>query len=328
MSAAAQNRQFPFAGAAILWAGLLLFGTFGGLWLGYGGRRFAVAMVAATVLLGGELFLASPRTRDRILGFLRGRGFFLAALAPLCAFLLYALAGREIGWVEAGAGVLYVVIPALLAASARGKSTSCWEDYAALLMIWLPVEFRWMYRLWPFPHELTHTLTILFAVNTAIAVFLAIRRFDGVGYGVEWRRGFGWAVAINFLFLAVIIIPLGEAIHFIHYGPTLHSLKATPLTGLEILVFTAWPEEFLFRGLLQNLLSRSMKNRYAGWVVASVIFGFSHILHAPAPNWKYVFLATIAGLFYGRAWMKTESLFPSAIVHALVDTIWFGFFPR
>ena len=30
-------------------------------------------------------------------------------------------------------------------------------------------------------------------------------------------------------------------------------------------------------------------------------------------------LATIAGLFYGRTWMKTGSLFPGAIVHALVD---------
>jgi membrane protease YdiL (CAAX protease family) len=62
--------------------------------------------------------------------------------------------------------------------------------------------------------------------------------------------------------------------------------------------------------------------------VASIIFGFSHILHAPFPNWRYVFLATIAGLFYGRAWMKTNSIFPGTIVHALVDTTWFALFAR
>jgi membrane protease YdiL (CAAX protease family) len=127
---------------------------------------------------------------------------------------------------------------------------------------------------------------------------------------------------------AVIIIPLGEAMRFIHFGPTLHSLRATPLTGAEILVFTAWPEEFLFRGLLQNLLARTLKSRYAGWLSAPVIFGFAHILHAPVPNWKYVLLATIAGLFYGRAWMKTGSMVPDTIIHALVDTLWFAFFPR
>ena len=328
MGATSQSRQFPFLGAVILWAVLLLFGIFAGLWLGYGGRRFVVAMIAAALLLGGELFFASPQTRGRIMAFLGGHASFLVALVPLIAFLIYALADRTIGWIEATAGVLYVAIPALLAASARGKRAGNGEDYAALVIIWLPVEFRSMYRLWPFPHELTHTLTILFAVNTGIAVFLVIRRLEGVGYGVEWRRGFAWAVGINFLLLAAIIVPLGETIHFIHFGPTMHSLKGTPLTGLEILVFTAWPEEFLFRGLLQNLLSRSLKNRYAGWIIGSAIFGLSHILHAPVPNWKYVLLATIAGLFYGRAWMKTGSLFPGAIVHALVDTIWSGFFPR
>jgi membrane protease YdiL (CAAX protease family) len=35
-----------------------------------------------------------------------------------------------------------------------------------------------------------------------------------------------------------------------------------------------------------------------------------------------VFLATVAGLFYGRTWIKTGSLFPGAIVHALVDILW------
>ena len=56
--------------------------------------------------------------------------------------------------------------------------------------------------------------------------------------------------------------------------------------------------------------------------MASVAFGFAHIFHAPFPNWKYVFLATVAGLFYGRTWIKTGSLFPGAIVHALVDILW------
>ncbi len=328
MTASSHSRQLPFGGAFVLWAALVLFVIFAGLRLNYTGRRFAVAILVAAALLGVELFVARPRIRERLSAVFAGSSFFLAPLIPLLAFLIYALNLYPANWLWISAGVLYVAIPSLLAAGARGKSAGQWEDYLALFIIWLPVQFRWMYRLWPYPQQLTHTLTILFALTTALAAFLFIRRLDGIGYGVEWRRGFGWAVLLNFVLLAVIIIPLGEAIHFIHFGPTAHSLKATPLTGLEILIFTAWPEEFLFRGLLQNLLSRSLKNRYAGWIIASVTFGFAHILHAPVPNWKYVCLATIAGLFYGRAWMKTESIFPGAIVHALVDTIWFGFFPR
>jgi membrane protease YdiL (CAAX protease family) len=94
------------------------------------------------------------------------------------------------------------------------------------------------------------------------------------------------------------------------------------LSAVGILLFTAWPEEFLFRGLLQNLLSKTLRSEWAGLIVASVIFGFAHIFHAPVPNWKYVFLATIAGIFYGHAWMKTGSLVPGVLIHALVDTLW------
>jgi len=78
-----------------------------------------------------------------------------------------------------------------------------------------------------------------------------------------------------------------------------------------ITLFTAWPEEFLFRGILQNLLSRTLNSRWSGLAAASIIFGLSHILHAPFPNWKYVGLATIAGLFYGHVWMKSGSLLPA-----------------
>ena len=41
-----------------------------------------------------------------------------------------------------------------------------------MLLIWLPVEFRWMYRLFPYPPPLTHTLTILIALGTGVAAFV------------------------------------------------------------------------------------------------------------------------------------------------------------
>lgn len=328
MMAQSHSRQFPLAAAFILWAALLLFAIFMGVHFGFSGRRFAIAILVAATLLGGEIFVACPRVYGWLTSIFHGGRFFLVPIVPLAAFLIYALNVYPSQWLWILAGISYVLIPVLLAAAARGKTAGVWEDYLALFIIWLPVQFRWMYRLWPYPSPLTHTLTILFALTTALAAFLFVRKLDGIGYAVEWRRGFGLVVLVNFIVLAAIIIPLGEKLHFIHFGPTAHSLKATPLTALEILIFTAWPEEFLFRGLLQNLLSRSLKNRYAGWIIASIAFGFAHILHAPVPNWKYVCLATLAGLFYGRAWMKTGSLVPGAIIHALVDSIWFGFFPR
>lgn len=322
------RRGLPVAIAVLVWVALLLFGIFAGFRLGYGGNRFAIAIAVAAILLAGEIFAAAPAIRTHLDSFLDSHAYVFAPLFPLAAYLIYALVARAGNTAGIFLGVAYIVVPALLAASARGLSPGAWQDYAALLIIWVPVEFRWMYRLFPYPSQLTHTFTILFALNAAIAVFIFIRRLDGIGYAVDWSRGYAGTVIFNFAVLALIVIPLGEAIGFIHYGPTLARLKQSPLMGAEILVFTAWPEEFLFRGLLQNMLSRSLKNRYAGWLAASVIFGISHILHAPFPNWGYVLLATIAGLFYGRAWMNTGLIFPGTIVHTLVDTIWFAFFPR
>ena len=96
--------------------------------------------------------------------------------------------------------------------------------------------------------------------------------------------------------------------------------------ALGILFFTAWPEEFLFRGLLQNLLSRASNSELAGLWSASILFGFSHITNMGFPNWRYVVLASIAGFLYGWTWRKTGSIFASSLVHAAVNITWHFFF--
>jgi membrane protease YdiL (CAAX protease family) len=70
------------------------------------------------------------------------------------------------------------------------------------------------------------------------------------------------------------------------------------------------------------MLSRSTESELAGWCAASVLFGLSHITNMGFPNWRYVVLASLAGLFYGWTWRKTGSIFASSIVHALVDALW------
>lgn len=310
-----------FAAAAVIWGAVIALAAFLGVWRGLGGRRFLIALGVAAVLFAFELFLAAPGVFDRVQSILRTRGAIIAPLVPLFAVLIYAF-GVTSDWRAMLIGAAYTVLPAILVAGCAGKSGGTWEDYATVLLIWLPVEFRWMYRLFPYPQVLTHTLTILLALSTAVAAFVLLRRLEGVGYAVEWRRGFGWQFALNFCVFAAIAIPLGIKIHFLTWDPTFARVRSLPLFAPGILLFTAWPEEFLFRGILQNLLSRTLKNRWAGLVVASGIFGLSHIIHAPYPNWNYVLLASIAGLFYGHSWMKTGSLLPGVLVHALVDTSW------
>jgi len=312
--------------AAAAWAVIVSLAAFYGIRLGYSGRSFALALGVAAVLFAFELSLAAPRVLERARHLFGEHGAVLAPLVPLFAVLIYTIAVTA-NWKTALLGAAYTVLPALLAATCIGKPAGQWQDYAAVLLIWLPLELRWkgltfLYVLFPYPPQLMHTLTILLALSTGVAALVLLRRLDGIGYAVEWRRGFAWNVLLHFGVFAVIAVALGLRIGFLSYAPSLARLRTAPIEIIGILFFTAWPEEFLFRGVLQNLLSRRFKNQWAGLAVASVAFGFAHIFHAPYPNWKYVFLATVAGLFYGRTWIKTGSLFPGAIVHALVDILW------
>lgn len=320
------HRQLPLTFAFAIWAALSLFVAVYGAWLGYGGRPFTVAVGAFALLLAGQVFAAARGASEALLNWVGERGAVAASLLPAAVYVAYAAGAGAWNWKWIAFGLVYTLLPAALLFPARNAKPGSWLDYAAVLALWMPVELRRLYALWPCPRELTHTLTILLALNTGIVAFLLLRRLDGVGYSVEWGRGFGWNVALHFLVFAAIAIPLGEAIGFISFDPSLPRLRSLPIAALGILFFTAWPEEFLFRGLLQNLLARTLRSPLAGLLAASVIFGFAHINNGGFPNWRYVLLATIAGLFYGRTWMKTGSLFAPCLVHALVDISWHALF--
>jgi membrane protease YdiL (CAAX protease family) len=84
----------------------------------------------------------------------------------------------------------------------------------------------------------------------------------------------------------------------------------------------AIPEELCFRGWLQNLLERRI-GRTQALLLTATLFGLSHFNKRAAHfNWKYVLLAALAGIFYGRAWCQQRRVGASAIAHATVDTIW------
>lgn len=321
----AKSWQLGIPTALVIWALIVAAAAYEGIRRGLHGRAFLIALGVAAVLFAFEMFLAAPSVLAAAQGAVAGRAAYLFGLIPLLAVFVYSLS------VTGSAkllllGAVYAILPLRLLAGCAGKSPGIWEDYAALLLIALPavlpVPTRLLYGLFPYPPPLTHTLAILMALSTAVAAFVLLRRLDGVGYVVAWGRGFAANFALHFALFAAIAIPLGITLRFLVYQPSFERARSSPLTVLGILFFTAWPEEFLFRGLLQNLLSRTLKNQWAGLIIAAVIFGFSHIFHAPYPNWKYVLLAAIAGLFYGHVWMRTRSLLPGTLVHALVDISW------
>jgi len=324
-----EARQMKLPLAAGVWAFVCLAGAFAGMWRGYGGPPFAVALAAFAALFAVQVGFAAEGVTDRLGAWLESvRG--VLAIVPFLVYLAYALGAGVFSWRLAGLALAYAIAPAALLLSARNRAKGCWQDYAAALCIWLPVELHILQTAFPYPARgLSHPLWAAYAISAGLIAFLLIRRLDGIGYRVGWGPGWAFAVLGNLGWFAAVAIPLGLWIGFLRFGPTFERARALPLVALGILVFNAWPEEFLFRGLIQNLLSTTLRSDVAGLLVAAVIFGLAHLNNGPGPfpNWRYALLATLAGLAYGSAWRKTRSIFASALVHAGVNTLWFALFP-
>lgn len=316
-------RQISTLGMVGTWAVLCFGGGLYGSWLGYGGRQFAATLTAFAFYFA-VLLLCAARDVPEFLAsrFGTGSGYLLGTAAVL-GYLIYALGTNTFTFGRAGAITALALIPLTLAATAERQPPGAWQDYITIAGVWVAVKFSPSHWLWSYPGgRLAYVFTVLFCVNVALGTFLLMRRLTGVGYSIGWGRRWGLYVVESFLVFGAIAIPLGIGMHFIQFAPHWAAWKTLPFPILGILCFTAWPEEFLFRGLLQNMLARSTKSDLAGWWMASVLFGFSHITNMGFPNWRYVLLASIAGLFYGWIWRKTGSIFASAILHALVDATW------
>jgi membrane protease YdiL (CAAX protease family) len=250
-------------------------------------------------------------------------GFFLLP------YLIYAAGTGDFRWTAFGkllalAGLpfgLYAVIPV------RRPAGMKWQDAVVLLWLTLPVLFRWVGGIWNVPVNLDFMVRA-FLIGVGSWSFLVWRGLEGVGYEFRFSKAILGASLMNFAFFATIAIPLGFALGFIAWNARWEGAWKFFFNYVTIFLFIALLEELTFRGLLQNLLEKSWNSRYGAQAAVSVIFGFSHILHAPFPNWPYVGLAALAGWFYGSAWRKERSLMASAIAHALVDTLWRAWFTR
>jgi uncharacterized protein len=295
---------------------------------GYAERSFLTTLVVFAGFLSIMLLAAAGRVLERFAAVSGPGSSWLLTLLLFLLYLAYALGTgtASLSRIAAMAGFLFV--PMLLLALAPGAASATWQDFLTLGAIWTAVKFGPSHWIWPYPGgRLAYVFSVVVAVNLAIAGFLLLRRVGNVGYNIGWGNGWTLYVVGSLAAFACIAIPLGLRLHFISYAPRSGEWKSFVPLSIGILFFTAWPEEFLFRGLLQNLLSRASNSQAAGLILASILFGFSHITQLHFPNWRYVLLASIAGLFYGWTWRKTGSIFASSIVHASVDILWHFLFP-
>lgn len=281
-------------------------------------------VVVAALLLVAPMLAAgfSPASVDRL-----GRWLprTLRVIAPVLLCVPYALTARSFGIFRWEWLAVYALAPvgiAFLLEQARREDQEQdgnWRDFVVLLMLGLAVDLRWLEPAWP---RGLAALGKTLLLDAGIFGFLVVRRLEGVGFDLrltfrDLRMGLS-----QYCLYALIAIPLGLWLGFLH----VHAALLSPLRAVGAFVFTflfiAIPEELFFRGWLQNLLERRV-GRTEALLVTAVLFGLAHWNKRTLTfNWRYVLMAAIAGVFYGRAWRAQRRVGASAITHASVDATW------
>jgi membrane protease YdiL (CAAX protease family) len=224
------------------------------------------------------------------------------------------------GWLA-----LYVALPVAVAGllwdagRADPAQRGNWRDFLILAALGLAVDLRWLERAWP-PHLAIFSKILL--LDAGIYGYALIRQLDGGGFDLRLRlRDFSIGLR-EAAFYTPVALALGLSLGFLHLHPGWPSPARAAVAWIFTFLFIAVPEELFFRGWLQNLLEKRV-GRYAALVLTACLFGLAHFNKRTASfNWRYVLLAALAGIFYGRAWRQDRRVGASAITHATVDAIW------
>jgi len=227
---------------------------------------------------------------------------------------------------------IYAALPIVMAwllgqaAIADPAQRGDWRDALILLTLGVAVDLRWFDSAWPHGFE---ALGKILLVDAGLYGFLALRELTGTGFDLrlkwsDWKTGL-----CELAFFTPPVLVFGLALGFVHPHANLPSLGSALLRWVGIFFFIAIPEELFFRAWVQNLLERRL-GRNDALVIASILFGLSHFnkrnVIGAHFNWRYVILATIAGIFYGRAWREQNRVPASTITHTFVDWIWSWWF--
>ena len=245
--------------------------------------------------------------------------------APAALAIPYVLVACGAGVFRWGWFALYALLPVAIvwllgdAASVDAAQRGNWRDFLVLITLGLAVDLRWFEGAWPAHLAVFNKVLLL---DAGIYGFVLIRELDGAGFDLRLRLkdvGIGlreWA------FYMPIGLLIGLGLGFLHPHRVWPGVLLIAGAWFFTFFFVAVPEELFFRGWLENLIEKRL-GRTGSLLLTSCLFGLAHFNKRAAHfNWRYVLLAALAGVFYGRAWRSERRVGASAVTHATVDAVW------
>lgn len=289
------------------------------------------APVAAAFAWQVSLYWAAvfDRVRVRIEALLPGArlaaALAAASIAPYCIYSLptgvFSLgSAAKLAALCTAAAFAYVVFP-------TRANKLVWQDAVVAAIFAFPMIsglsplFRDVYQGFDSPLHRLESLGKLMLIPLGLFVFLTLRKLPGAGFHLVPRRS-DWRPALeNFLLGAPLVAAAALGTGHLHWNPRFddpgHLILETAGKLLGIYLTTALAEEFLLRGVIQNLLARRTGRPAAAQAAAAVLFAAAHLGRGGFPNWPYFATTAVLGWFCGRAYARSGSITPAMMTHAL-----------
>ena len=209
---------------------------------------------------------------------------------------------------------------------ARGRRLT-WQDIVVCWALAYPMIsglstlFREIYLGFDAPANRLDSLGKLMLIPLGLFVFLELRQLQGTGFRLvpmkkDWKPalessgvGLPWMLGVGLLTGYLVWNPPWDA-------PL--AAIASALGKLAGIYFTtALAEEFLLRGVVQNLLTGTTGRPALSQAVAALVFGATHLGRGTFPNLGNAASAAVLGWFCGRAYVKAGTVTAAMITHAL-----------
>jgi membrane protease YdiL (CAAX protease family) len=197
-----------------------------------------------------------------------------------------------------------------------------WRVIAGIFVLILAAAME--LSIWPGYHSLTvldhvfissdavpFTLKLEFSKITSGILLLAFTH-SLIHHAKEWGTMFRlwWPRTI---LVIVVVGACSFAFKYVHFDAKFPS--SFVIFAIANLLGTAMAEEALFRGFIQKYLMQYFHQiKYGNWlaiICAAFIFGCAHLWG----GYKYMLLATIAGIGYGWIYMRTQRIEASMLTH-------------
>ncbi len=253
-------------------------------------------------------------------------------------YLLYSIPTGIFTWLSFVTLLGYsLAISLLFVVAPPHPKRLAWQDAIVLALLAYPMVsglstmFQDIYRS---PHDAIPTLDSLgrlMLMPLGVTAYLSLRGLKGTNFQFAFSRDELVVGVRQFLFFLPIGLSLAVGIGFAHWSPEPVDSWTYPFevdgNTLAFYATVGLSEELFFRGIIQNLLTGSLKRPLLANFLASLLFGLVHITRG-FPNWRWVAVAAVLGWFCGTAYAHRRSVVASNVTHTLVVIVQRFLFPR